>query len=1583
MSWFKTSVKNAVLAVVCLVSVANVYALPEGFTENEVLGGLYQPTSFKFAPNGPQVFVTEKRGLVKVFDSVNSTNGRTIYNIEGQVYTKYDNGLSSVAIHPDFPSTPYIYIAYSRSPSGSEFPGNNGARLDRLRVNDQLTSVTEVVTLLDNWCVSSANHATGDLHFGPEGALYMSAGSFASSGQFNSDCGEPDRQGGSLKSQDYATPGDHLWFNGTMIRVDPITGNAWPGNALSGGDSSDDPLIAYGLRNPFRFVIHPDNGQVFIADVGWEHAEEINVIENANALPNNYGWPCYEGVNRQPTYESINLSVCNDLYQANNDTKPFYQYGLNPAGAGLSITGITINGDNTFPAQYNGALFYADYVKRYVDVMYAGSNGLPDPSTKENFDWGRPIIQLSMGPDGNLYYIEFNVGEGGDQERYAVWQVAPTEQYEAKIEGNSVVAPGTTIDFSASKTTLRANSQNSYEWDLDGDGNFDDSNSEAPSFTFNNVGSSVVSVRASNTFGDSDVAHHLVMVTDEIPEPVITAPVIGQTWGTNEVVEVAGFANIPATGQAADHMSWTISLRHCERLDETKCHGHPVDAFDDNDPNTPAEERNRFVGPDHDFPSFLQVQLTAFGPETGVEWALPEWDSRRTIFINNADGGFQSNYALRVNFEVDTIDYSRAGSNGSSLRFTDANGNVVQHFVSSWNTQGQSVVWVLLGNLEANKVNQFLRVYYGNNSASSTSNNSGLNMWDNAERASVGPEESQIALQSSVIVPFDPRTALLTMDSDPQGLELTVFSYTDRTPFNVELIEGSNTTITAPQSQIDGMFQYDFVSWDNGMERAVDNYVSPIGGETLIATYEEVGIVNCRFEEMYFRGTPNSWGTTPMTLGANCRWEIQVTFTDGDNPRFKFDASGNWTESYADSNNDGIADTGSGDINITEGVGDYLIVLNDDLSYQVTKIVGNQAPIANAGSDVTVLVNESVTLNGSASSDADGSIVSYAWDGQGVSGPLSGVQQTVSFATTGTYSITLTVTDNEGATSTDTVVITVVDEIAFQSNYPTMSITGTFNGWTPGATPMSLVADNTWSIDIALDAADQFKFTAYSNWTVNFGANGGAGNIPVPNGTNTYRVTFNDSSLNYTFEVLDGVDQAPSVTITSPSNNSSVLVDETVTFTATANDNEDGALTSSIVWLNAADQNIGTGASLSQSYTSVGSYTVTASVTDSAGQTTETSVTINVGIGQAPSVTITSPSNNTTVLVDEAVTFTATASDNEDGSLTSSIVWLDSADQNIGMGANLAQTFTAVGQYTITASVTDSSGQTTETSVVVNVTDQVQFASNYDTMHLTGTHNGWTLGEDALTLIADNTWSITLALAATDQFKFTPYLNWNTSFGANGGSGNIAVTQGANVYQITFNDITKAYSMQVVGGVDLPPTVSIGSPANNSTVLVSETVTFSASANDQEDGSLTSSIVWLDELGETVGTGANYTTSFDQIGQYTVFASVTDSEGQTTETSIVINVTDSVAWNSNYDNMYLTGTHNSWTLGQTPMTLVADNTWSITIDLAANSEFKFTPFLTWGTNFGNNGGNIVVADGAGTYVITFFDDSTNYTVVKQ
>jgi len=86
----------------------------------------------------------------------------------------------------------------------------------------------------------------------------------------------------------------------------------------------------------------------------------------------------------------------------------------------------------------------------------------------------------------------------------------------------------------------------------------------------------------------------------------------------------------------------------------------------------------------------------------------------------------------------------------------------------------------------------------------------------------------------------------------------------------------------------------------------------------------------------------------------------------------------------------------------------------------------NEPPVANAGPDQTALVDETVSFDGSGSDDPDGTIVSYNWDfGDGATG--IGVTTTHVYSTAGTYTVTLAVTDDKGATGTDTAIITVTE----------------------------------------------------------------------------------------------------------------------------------------------------------------------------------------------------------------------------------------------------------------------------------------------------------------------------------------------------------------------------------------------------------------------------------------------------------------------------------------------------------------------------------------------------------------------------
>ena len=444
------------------INVEGAILLPSGFQESLVFSGLTRPTVVRFAPDG-RVFIGEKSGLIKVFNGLGDTTPDVLTDLRTKVHDYWDRGLLGLAVHPAFPTKPYIYVLYTYdAPIGGTAPtwgdtcpnppGGTAdgcvvtAHLSRLQVSSTNTLVgSEQVFIESNWCQQYPSHSIGTLAFGPDGALYVSAGDGASFGftdygqgggssgspTLKNPCGDPPApvggtptpptaEGGALRSQDLRTSGDSVTYDGAILRLNPDTGQAFPNNPLIGGDTADDRIIGYGLRNPFRFTVRPNN-EVWIGDVGWNTWEEINRIPSPTALPiKNFGWPCYEGAGRQSGYDSSNLNICENLYTAGTATAPYYTYNhasdVAPAGdgcrtGGSSISGLAFYNGGVYPSTFDGALFFADYSRDCIYVIRQGLNGNPDLSTRTAFgvDANNPV-DLQIGPGGDLYYADLDGG---------------------------------------------------------------------------------------------------------------------------------------------------------------------------------------------------------------------------------------------------------------------------------------------------------------------------------------------------------------------------------------------------------------------------------------------------------------------------------------------------------------------------------------------------------------------------------------------------------------------------------------------------------------------------------------------------------------------------------------------------------------------------------------------------------------------------------------------------------------------------------------------------------------------------------------------------------------------------------------------------------------------------------------------------------------------------------------------------------------------------------------------------------------------------------------------------------------------
>src|SRR5262245_2902549 len=86
--------------------------LPAGFQESVAIDGLTFPTNFRFASDG-RIFVAEKSGLIKVFDNLSDTTPTIFADLRSQVDDYWDRGLLGLALDPNFPTAPYVYVLYT------------------------------------------------------------------------------------------------------------------------------------------------------------------------------------------------------------------------------------------------------------------------------------------------------------------------------------------------------------------------------------------------------------------------------------------------------------------------------------------------------------------------------------------------------------------------------------------------------------------------------------------------------------------------------------------------------------------------------------------------------------------------------------------------------------------------------------------------------------------------------------------------------------------------------------------------------------------------------------------------------------------------------------------------------------------------------------------------------------------------------------------------------------------------------------------------------------------------------------------------------------------------------------------------------------------------------------------------------------------------------------------------------------------------------------------------------------------------------------------------------------------------------
>jgi glucose/arabinose dehydrogenase len=670
-----------------------------------VATGVTAPTAIRVAADG-RLVVAEKGGRVKVFDHAGDTTPTVVVDLRNEVHDFWDRGLLGMALDPEFVFNGRLYLMYAKEAGWNDAcPDPPGATEDGCLVYGKLVRVTlqplgppVVQPLIDGqWCQQFPSHSVGTLAFGPDGMLYASAGDGAGwwfdDGRFGSPrnpCGDPAAEGGSLRSQDVETPADPTGLDGTIIRIDPGTGAGVSGSPFaSSPDANTRRIVAYGLRNPFRFSFRPGTSEIWLGDVGQDLWEEVNRVPNAaDAVAENFAWPCREGPD--PLWGWQDLERCSGvLASATAAPRWVYEHGRKAfasdtcsASSGSSIAGVAFGGEAA-PPELRGGMFVADFARNCIWGMPAGTGGLPDPTQVEVVARGTPgsgPVDLQLGPDGSLYYAYYSPNNSAlDAIHKLTWdpgrpvaRIVTTPELAAgpapldvSFDGRGSTDPDGDIDDLV------------FAWDLDGDGAFDDATGKTPDWRYEEPGDVEAALRVRDVHGEEDITSVTVRPGNTPPEARIVGPAATTHWAVgDDLAPVAEVSDAQDGELPADRIAWSVSIEHCPP-GVTGCHSHPLQSLAGEAPGT-------FPAPDHGYPSALVVRVTATdsGGLTATEAVRLE---PRTAQLNVATE--PPGLHVRVNDLDGTAPFTRtviAGSRTSLAAITPQESGGVTWLLRDW-----------------------------------------------------------------------------------------------------------------------------------------------------------------------------------------------------------------------------------------------------------------------------------------------------------------------------------------------------------------------------------------------------------------------------------------------------------------------------------------------------------------------------------------------------------------------------------------------------------------------------------------------------------------------------------------------------------------------------------------------------------------------------------------------------------------------------------------------------------------------------------------------------------------------------------
>ncbi|WP_328726657.1 ThuA domain-containing protein [Streptomyces sp. NBC_00259] len=576
-----------------------------------------EPMSLAVLPDR-SVLHTSRDGELRSTDAAGNT--RVVGTIP--VYAHDEEGLQGVGIDPGFSENRAIYLYYAPpldTPAGdapndgtaADFAKYDGVnRLSRfvLKADGTLDNASEKKVIDIPATRGICCHVGGDIDFDAQGNLYLSTGD--DSNPFASDGFTPiDERAGRNPAYDARrTSGNTNDLRGKILRIKVADDGSYTvpdGNLFAPGTDKTRPEIyAMGFRNPFRFSVDKKTGVLYVGDYGPDAGAAdpkrgpAGQVEFARVTkPGNFGWPFCTGDNdpfvdydfatkvsgetfdcAAPKNDSPHNTGLTELPPAEPAWIPYDggsvpEFGTgseSPMGGPVYHYDPALDSPVKFPEAYDGDFFAGEFGRRWIKRIEHGSDGAVQ--SINDVPWtGTQIMDMSFGPDGALYVLDYGTAWFGGDEHSALYRIenatgGRSPVAEAGANKTSGKAP-LKVAFSSAGTTDADGDALTYSWDF-GDGGT--STAANPAYTYRKNGTYTATVTAKDPTGRTGSASVQVVVGNTAPKVTLELPAEGTLFDFGDEIPFKVTATDPEDGTVdCAKVKVTYILGH-------DSHGHPV-----------------------------------------------------------------------------------------------------------------------------------------------------------------------------------------------------------------------------------------------------------------------------------------------------------------------------------------------------------------------------------------------------------------------------------------------------------------------------------------------------------------------------------------------------------------------------------------------------------------------------------------------------------------------------------------------------------------------------------------------------------------------------------------------------------------------------------------------------------------------------------------------------------------------------------------------------------------------------------------------------------------------------------------------